>query len=109
MVESTDGLTLCPWNSPFSILWSSVQTALPPRKNDNELNLLVFFQELDRRLEAAGHAFEWSDIKQDLKALQQTIIGEDGKHLAVRSRCLGTCGRVFQSVGVAFPPTGRAL
>ena len=70
---------------------------------------LALRKELDRRLQAGGHAFEWSDIKQDLKALQETIIEEDGKRLAVRSRCLGTCGKVFQSVGVAVPPTVRAL
>lgn len=70
---------------------------------------LALRKELDRRLEAAGHGFEWSDIKQDLKALQETIIEEEGRRLAVRSRCLGTCGRVFQSIGVAVPPTVRAL
>jgi len=70
---------------------------------------LALRKELDRRLQAGGHAFEWSDIKQDLKALQETIIEEDGKRLAVRSRCLGTCGKLFQSVGVAVPPAVRAL
>jgi transposase len=70
---------------------------------------LALRKELDRRLEAAGNAFEWSDIKQDLKALQVTTIEENGKRLSVRSRCLGTCGKVFQSVGVAIPPTIREL
>jgi transposase len=70
---------------------------------------LALRKELDRRLEAAGNSFEWSDIKQDLKALQETILEENGKRLAVRSRCLGTCGKVFQSVGVAIPPTIREL
>jgi hypothetical protein len=66
-------------------------------------------KELYRRLEAHGHSFEWADIKQDLKALQETIIEDDGKRLAVRSQCLGTCGKVFQSVGVAIPPTIREI
>jgi len=70
---------------------------------------LALRKELDRRLEAAGNAFEWTDIKQDLKALQVTTIEENGKRLSVRSRCVGTCGKVFQSVGVAIPPTIRAL
>jgi len=70
---------------------------------------LVLRKELDRRLDAAGHCFEWSDIKQDLKALQETILEEGGKTLAVRSQCLGTCGKVFQAVGVAIPPTIREL
>ncbi len=65
---------------------------------------LVLRKELERRLNAAGHVYEWSDIKQDLKALQQVTIEEDGKRLAIRSECKGVCGKVFQSVGVALPP-----
>jgi transposase len=70
---------------------------------------LVLRKELARRLDAAGNSFEWSDIKQDLKALQETIIEDGGKRLALRSQCLGTCGKVFQAVGVAIPPTIREL
>jgi transposase len=71
---------------------------------------LVLRKELYRRLEAAGHSgFEWSDIKQDLKALQEITFEENGKKLAVRSQCLGTCGKVFQAVGVAVPPTIREI
>jgi hypothetical protein len=66
-------------------------------------------KELYRRLEASGHSFEWADLRQDLKALQETIIEDNGKRLAVRSQCLGTCGKVFQSVGVAIPPTIREI
>ena len=66
---------------------------------------LVLRKELERRLNAAGHVFEWSDIKQDLKALQQITVQENGKRLAIRSECKGVCGKVFQSVGVALPPT----
>jgi transposase len=70
---------------------------------------LVLKKELDRRLHTAGHGFEWADIKQDLKALQETSIEDDGKRLAIRSQCLGTAGKVFQAVGVAIPPTIREL
>jgi len=35
---------------------------------------LILKKELDRRLNTAGHIFEWSDIKQDLKALQLVTI-----------------------------------
>jgi transposase len=66
---------------------------------------LVLRKELEYRLNAAGHVFEWSDIKQDLKALQQVTVEENGKRLAIRSECKGVCGKVFQSVGVALPPT----
>ena len=66
-------------------------------------------KELDRRLEKAGHCFEWADIKQDLKAMQEITIEDRGKTLAIRSECLGTCGKIFQAVGVAIPPTIREM
>ena len=66
---------------------------------------LVLSKELDRRLIKAGHRFEWAEIKQDLKALQRVTIEENGRRLSIRSQCQGVCGKVFQSVGVAIPPT----
>ena len=70
---------------------------------------LVLRKELDRRLKEAGHNFEWADIKQDLNSLQEVVIEDNGKSLALRTECLGTCGKVFQSVGVAIPPTIREI
>ncbi len=70
---------------------------------------LMLKKELFRRLENAGHSFEWADIKQDLKALTETVIEEGGKRFAVRSQCQGACGKIFQSVGVAIPPTIREI
>jgi transposase len=70
---------------------------------------LVLRKELDRRLEKANHCLEWADIKQDLKALQEIIIEDNQKTLAIRTECQGTCGKVFQSVGVAIPPTIREI
>ncbi len=60
-------------------------------------------------LEKAGYCFEWADIKQDLKALQEITIEDRGKTLMIRSECLGTCGKIFQAVGVAIPPTIREV
>jgi transposase len=68
---------------------------------------LVLRKELDRRLQEAGQSFEWAEIKQDLKALQEVAIEDNGKALALRTECLGTCGKVFKAVGVAIPPTIR--
>lgn len=70
---------------------------------------LVLRKELDVRLEKAGHSFEWTDIKQDLEALQEVTIAEQNKILAVRTECIGTCGKIFQAVGVAIPPTIREV
>lgn len=70
---------------------------------------LMLKKELSKRLENSGHSFEWADIKQDLKALTETVIEEEGKRFAVRSQCRGVCGKVFQAVGVAIPPTIREI
>jgi transposase len=70
---------------------------------------LVLRKELDRRLNIAGHCFEWADIKQDLKSLQEVLIDDNGKSLAIRTECHRTCGKVFQAVGVATPPTIREI
>ena len=66
-------------------------------------------KELDRRLEDSGHFFEWSDIKQDLKALHEITIEDNGKTLAIRSECERTCGKIFKAVGVALPSTIREI
>jgi len=70
---------------------------------------LVLRKELDRRLQEVSHNFEWADIKQDLKALQEVKIEDAGNSLALRTECLGSCGNVFKAVGVALPPTIRTL
>jgi transposase len=70
---------------------------------------LVLRKVLQRKLEEDGHGFSWAEIKQDLEALQLTMLDENGKRLAVRSQCQGTCGKIFQAVGVAIPPTIQEL
>lgn len=64
---------------------------------------LVLRKELEQALDLAGQRFEWEDIKRDLKALQEITIEDAGKRISVRSRAMGCCGKVFQSVGVALP------
>ena len=70
---------------------------------------LVLRKELDRRLLQAGHDVEWADIKQDVSALQEIAMEDRGKKLAIRTECRGVCGKVFQAVGVAIPPTIREI
>src|SRR4051794_26938962 len=66
---------------------------------------LVLRQELQARLEERGHEFEWADVICDLDRLQTIEVEQDGKRFLLRSEVQGTCGRVFQAVGVALPPT----
>jgi len=70
---------------------------------------LILKKELDRRLNSNGFAFEWADIVQDLKALQEVQLIEGDRLLTIRTDCIGSCGKIFQAVGVALPPTIREL
>jgi transposase len=70
---------------------------------------LVLKKELDYRLVSQGLQFEWAEIKQDLKALQEVILEENGTTLAIRTGCQGVCGKVFKAVGVSVPPTIRVV
>ena len=66
---------------------------------------LTLKKELMDRLEEAGVKFEWEDIIRDLDALQKIEIEHEDKRFLLRSDTKGTCGKVFQTVGVTLPPT----
>ena len=66
---------------------------------------LVLRQELQARLEERGHTSEWADVIRDLDRLQMVEVEQDQKRFLLRSEAQGTCGKVFQAVGVALPPT----
>jgi transposase len=66
---------------------------------------LVLRQELQARLEKRGEELEWGDVISDLDRLQLVEVEQDGKRFLLRSEAQGTCGKVFQAVGVALPPT----
>ena len=68
---------------------------------------LVLRKELEDRLAAAGHKFEWADIVRDLDGLCEIMIDQDGKRFVLRTAPTGVCGKVVQAVGVALPPTVR--
>ena len=56
-------------------------------------------------MEERGHEFEWADVIGDLDRLQVVEVEQDGKRFLLRTEAQGTCGQVFQAVGVALPPT----
>jgi hypothetical protein len=68
---------------------------------------LVLRQELEARLAAEGHEFEWADVIADLDRLQVVEVEHEGKRFLLRSELRGTCGAVFRAAGVAVPPTVR--
>jgi hypothetical protein len=70
---------------------------------------LLLRDELQRRLTAHGHTYEWADVLADLERLQQVEVEYDGKRFVLRSEVQGTCGPVCQAVGVALPPTVQQL
>ena len=70
---------------------------------------LALKKELDDRLASQGLQYEWADIKQDLKALQEVTLEENGIIMAIRTESQGVCSHVFKAVGVALPPTIRTV
>lgn len=70
---------------------------------------LALKKELDARLVTKGLQYEWSHIKQYLKALQEVTLQENDIRFAIRTECQGSCGNVFKAVGVAVPPTIRLI
>lgn len=70
---------------------------------------LVLKKELDYRLVSQGLQYEWADVKQDLKALQEVTLEENGSTFVIRTECQGVCGKVFKAVGVSVPATIRVV
>ena len=70
---------------------------------------LILRKALQERLQAKGYAFEWRDVMTDLDALQEVQVQYQDKSFLLRSETKGTCGKVFQAVGVAVPSTVRSL
>jgi len=70
---------------------------------------LVLRQELQTRLAARGFRFEWADILRDLERVQAVHVTQESKHYLLGSELENTAGRVFQSVGVAVPPTVQEI
>jgi hypothetical protein len=66
---------------------------------------LVLRQELQARLASRGPSPEWAEVIGDLDRLQLVEVEQDKKRFLLRSEAQGTCGKVFQAVGVALPPT----
>jgi Transposase DDE domain len=69
---------------------------------------LLLRKELEDRLAAAGHAFEWADIVQDLERLSETEIEQDGKRYILRNAAPGCAGTVLRTLGIALPPLIRS-
>ncbi len=70
---------------------------------------LVLRHELQARLRARGHDFEWAEVMRDLERVQYVAVEHSGKRFRLRSELTGTAGRVFQAAGVAVPPTVQQL
>jgi hypothetical protein len=68
---------------------------------------LVLRKELQDRLAAAGLDPEWAEILRDLDRLQEAEVEQDGKRFVLRTPTTGCAGKLFQTLGVALPPTIR--
>jgi len=70
---------------------------------------LLLRHELQSRLAARGHAFEWADVLRDLERVHYVEVEQGERRFRLRSELQQTAGRVFQAVGVAVPPTVQQL
>jgi hypothetical protein len=72
---------------------------------------LLMMRELQERMDAKGHTeAEWADVLRDLDTLTETeVAASDGKRFRIRGESRGWCGKTFQAVGVAMPPSLRAV
>ena len=70
---------------------------------------LMLRKELQNRLEAAGHQFEWQQVLADLESLESIEVEHQGKRFLLRTEARGTSGAVFRAVGVALPPTVQKI
>jgi len=73
---------------------------------------LVMMRELQERMDDKGGAerAEWNDVLRDLDALSETeVISSDGRRFRIRSESRGWCGKAFQAIGVAIPPSCRTV
>ncbi len=93
------------WLMPVVGYGAAATTDAEPLPELDSLSL----KELEDRLEAAGHKFEWADITRDLMNLQYARVEQDGKHFLLRSEAQGTCGALFAAAGVALPPTVQQI
>ncbi|MGH8336500.1 MAG: IS1634 family transposase, partial [Gammaproteobacteria bacterium] len=68
---------------------------------------LLLRKELQDRLPSQDDRLEWADVIRDLDNLVEMEIAIDGKGYVFRSPAKGWAGKIFQSCGVALPPTLR--
>jgi hypothetical protein len=70
---------------------------------------LLMMRELQERMDDKGWMdAEWDNVLRDLDTLSETEVeSSDGKRFLIRSEAKGWCGKAFQSVGVAMPPSLR--
>lgn len=65
---------------------------------------LLLMHELRRRID---FPYEWKQLKQDLEAVYEVEVEQDGKTWLLRSPLQGVAGKVFKACGVAVPPSAR--
>jgi len=70
---------------------------------------LVMRKALQDRLEDNGYLLEWADVVRDLDALTEMEVHAGGKRYKLRSESRPATTKVFQSCGVALPPTIKQM
>ena len=61
------------------------------------------------RMENIGENVEWEQIKLDMKRLQEVIIEQSGKKIALQTQASGDCHKIFKAIGMAMPQTIKKI
>jgi hypothetical protein len=59
--------------------------------------------------EVLSRAGRYREVHPEGSSAKDPSPEDRGKSLVIRSECLGTCGKIFQAVGVAIPSTIREV
>ena len=70
---------------------------------------LVLKKALEDRIAALGRTASWTEVLSDLQSLTETEIEQDGKRFLVRSSPRPAASLALRAVGIALPPTVRAI
>jgi len=65
--------------------------------------------ELEARLAARAESFDWAEIVRDLDRLEEVTLERHDTRFLLRTEAHGVVGKVFQTVGIALPPTLRKV
>lgn len=70
---------------------------------------LVLRKRLSDKLSEKGHHLEWRRLIEDVDAVEEVTVLQEGKSFVIRTEATGVAGKVFQAAGIALPAVLREV